>query len=75
MVVGNQLVEHVQEVSLGVDAMDAAAVQQRVNDGAFLSGIGMADEHPVLGANLGGPELGLKQVGIQSGVAVLEAFP
>lgn len=54
--------------------MDAAAVQQGVNDSAFFSSVGVANEHPVLRADFGGTELGLEQVGVQSGVSVLEAF-
>ena len=68
---GDQLFEHVEEVSLWVDAVDAAAVQQRVNDSAFLSGIRVADKHPVFSTDLGGAELGLEQVGVQPGVTVL----
>ena len=54
--------------------MDATGGEDGVDDGAFLSGFGMADKGPVALADFGGAELGFEQVGIEESVSVTEAF-
>ena len=75
MVVGDKLIEHILKIGLWINAVDATAVQQSVGNRTFLTRIGVTDKHPVLRTNLGGAKLGFKQVGVQSGVTVLKAFP
>lgn len=43
--------EHVAQVSKGIKAPAAAVFDEGVNDGAALSGVGLADEEPVLFAD------------------------
>ena len=40
--------QHVSKILKGIEPTAAAAFDQRVNDGAPASGIGFADEQPVL---------------------------
>ena len=48
--------EDVPQIGIGVEAAAAAALNDRVNDGAVFPGPGLADKEPVLFAQGGGPD-------------------
>ncbi len=61
-----QALEDVGEVGQRLDVVSAAGLQDRVEDGGALSGVGVPDEEPVLGSQLGRADGLLGQVGVYS---------
>ena len=47
--------EHVAQVGVGIDAAAAATLDDGLKDGAAVTGIGIAQEQPVLFPKSGGP--------------------
>ena len=74
LVVGHRwkLSEDVGEVGLGFDAVSLAGFQDSIDDRAFMSCCGMADEQPVLGAEFAGADALLGQIVIDAGLGMVE---
>lgn len=69
---GRQAGEDVAQISERFDAVAQARDDDRVEDGAALAGVGMADEQPVLPADGGGTHGVFDQVVVEPGLAVLD---
>jgi len=59
-----QALDHFDQIGLGVEPLGAAVGQQGVEEGAVRTGFQTAEEHPVLHAELGGPDHILDEVGV-----------
>lgn len=57
MVRGDQPLQYISEVGAGINVMDPAAGKQCVDDGTFVAGIRVANEHPVFFTNFGWTKL------------------
>lgn len=64
--------EHVVEVGVGIDAAAAATLDDGVEDGAALAGIGIAEEQPVLFSQSGRPNGVLDEIIVDLDSAIFE---
>ncbi len=62
--------EDIAQVRERILAVALAGYEQRVDDGDARTGVGMAYEERVLGAEFGGPDSVLNEVVVEPGVAV-----
>lgn len=67
-----QATEHVAQIVVRIVTLVLTGDDQRVDDGGAIAGVRMADEEPVLHAQLARPDRILDRVGIEAGVAVVQ---
>ena len=67
--------EHVAQVGVGIDAAAAATLDNSVEDGAALAGIGIAEKQPVLFSESGRPNRVFYQIIVYFDSAIFEIDP